>query len=347
MKKQWLHRVCVLILCLFTFVGCENLDGFPSISVLGESDFRIHVIDVGQGDSILVQSGTQTLLIDAGENAMGQRVVDYLDTLGITRLDYIIGTHPHSDHIGGLDDVIDAYPADIVILPSVSHTTRTYEDVLTAIYNRGLKVTKPVVGTEYTLGDATFQIIAPNSEVYDDLNDYSVGIRVVYGDTSYVFAGDADAISEEEMCKNGLDLSADVLKLNHHGSSYSNNKDFIDAVSPSDVVISVGADNSYGHPHKEVLADMKERGINVYRTDVMGTIVIISDGKHITIQSISASDIQDEGKSTTNEVYVTKSGSKYHKEGCTYIKGEYNLISADEAEENGYDPCSRCYATSP
>ena len=381
-KKQWLRCLFVLVFGILLMTGCQSIEtGTTSQETTGDG-IKIHFIDVDQGDSILIQSGEETLLIDAGENNMGDRVVSYLNSLGITTLNYVIGTHPHSDHIGGLDVVINEFQVEKVILPAVGHSTKTYEDVLTAISNQGLKITKPVVGTEYNVGDATFQIIAPNSEEYNDLNDYSVGIRLVYGNTSYVFAGDADAISEEEMCNNGLDISADVLKLNHHGSSYSNNKNFIDAVSPTYAVISVGAENSYGHPHKEVLEDMQQRGIEVYRTDYLGTIVITSDGNDITFQtgtigaqsngstsgnatgntqdtqensSYEADNVEsydeeeqedvstdDVKESTTEEVYVTASGSKYHREGCSYLKGNYSALSLEEAVEEGYTPCSRC-----
>lgn len=371
LKKQWLRYLLVLVFGVLLMTGCQSIEtGTTSQATTGDG-IKIHFIDVDQGDSILIQSGEETLLIDAGENNMGDRVVSYLNSLGISTLNYVIGTHPHSDHIGGLDVVINEFQVEKVILPAVGHSTKTYEDVLTAISKKGLKITKPVVGTEYHVGDATFQIIAPNSKEYNDLNDYSVGIRLVFGDTSYVFAGDADAISEEEMCNNGLDISADVLKLNHHGSSYSNNKDFIDAVSPTYAVISVGAGNSYGHPHKEVLEDMQQRGIKVYRTDYLGTIVITSDGNDITFQtgtngvqfngsadnveSDEANDIEsydeetqqdvstnDSNESTIEEVYVTTSGSKYHREGCSYLKGNYGALSLEEAVEEGYTPCSRC-----
>lgn len=365
-KKQWFRFLLMVAFAMLLMTGCQEEAKTTSSQEVAGDEIKIHFIDVGQGDSILVQSAGETLLIDAGENNMGDRVVAYLDSLGITTLNYVIGTHPHSDHIGGLDVVINEFQVEKVILPMVEHSTKTYEDVLLAIQEKGLKITKPVVGTEYSVGDATFQIIAPNSEEYSDLNDYSVGIRLVYGKTSYVFAGDADQVSEEEMCSNGLDISADVLKLNHHGSSFSNNKEFIDAVSPTYAVISVGEGNSYGHPHKEVLEDMQQRGIEVYRTDLLGTIVITSDGDEITFQTgatgeqstTSDADQQEVAESVTEqdssenemdemqneeEVYVTASGSKYHKEGCSYLNGDYSAVSLERAIEEGYTPCSRCY----
>ena len=346
-KKRWLALLLLLVLCTASFAGCQKIEADQNVWLEEkESDFQIHVIDVGQGDSILVHSGGQTLLIDAGENEMGDRVVSYLKEQGVTSLDYVIGSHPHSDHIGGLDVVIDAMKVDKVILPAVSHTSRTFEDVLLAIKRKGKKITKPVAGTEYTLGDASFQIIAPNSAHYDDLNDYSVGVRVTYGSTHYVFAADADSVSEQEMVESKWNLSANVLKLNHHGSRYSNRKEFLDAVSPDYVVISVGKDNSYGHPHAEVMAELKRRKIPIYRTDETGTILITSDGSKVAFQAqpskiTDAVPVKPEKKK--NQVYVTKTGTKFHKEGCSYLTQDAQSMPKEEALKEGYTACSRCF----
>lgn len=354
-RKRALCCILAMLLSLMLLSGCQSVDATEYETKVTGEEFRIHIIDVGQGDSILIESGGTTLLIDAGENDMGQRVVSYLEKQKITTLDYVIGTHPHSDHIGGLDVVIDAFDVGRVIMPVVEHTTKTYEDVLVAISEKGLKITKPVVGTEYELGEASFQIIAPSSSEYDDLNDYSVGIRLTFGKTHYVFAGDADQISEEEMCNSGLDLSADVLKLDHHGSRYSNQSGFLDAVKPTYAVISVGEGNSYGHPHEEVLEDMKERNVTVYRTDEEGTIVITSDGKNLEFSTekntLDQSEVSGKTDASKNEntvklptyVYVTESGSKYHEKGCSYLKGTTEKLTLEEAKEEGYEPCSRCY----
>ena len=359
----------------------EDIESESTVHVTGNG-MKVHFIDVGQGDSILVETDSHTLLIDAGENNQGTYVVNYLKSQGIDTLDYVIGTHPHSDHIGGLDVVIQQLDVSKVILPAVEHSTKTYEDVLLAIANKGLKITKPVVGTEYKLGEATFTIIAPNSAEYSDLNDYSVSIRLVYGDTSFVFTGDADTVSETEMVNNGLDLSADVLKLGHHGSAYSNNSFFLNAVNPTYAVISVGEGNSYGHPHREVLEDMQSRDVEVYRTDLQGTITIFSDGTDLTFEtqrtsnqsldsqinsandsamssnddaqsSVSTSkkeETVDESTKTENSsdttssetVYITESGTKYHRKGCSYLKSSIE-ISLEKAKSQGYSPCSRCY----
>ncbi len=258
---------------------------------------EVHFIDVGQGDAILIETDHAAMLIDAGENNKGTVVVDYLNTQQITKLDYVIGTHPHSDHIGGLDTVLDTFLVDKVIMPSVIHTTKTFEDVLDTLEDKNLKITKAVVGTQYILGPATFTVVAPNASSYEEMNNYSVGIKLTYGDTSFLFTGDAEKLAEDEMVANGIDLSADVLKLAHHGSAYSNSDSFLNAVSPTYAMINVGKDNEYGHPHVEALQAMLDRDIKVYRTDEQGTVVFTSDGTNISVNTedykITVADLEN------------------------------------------------------
>lgn len=244
---------------------------------------EVHFIDVGQGDAIFIETGNSTMLIDAGENNKGSLVREYLISQQVDKLDYVIGTHPHSDHIGGLDTILDSFEVNKVLLPDAVHTTDTFEDVLDSLEEQQLKVTRPVVGDRYSFGDASFTILAPNSSGYADLNDYSICIRLTYGNTSFLLTGDAEKLSEDEMMKNGLDLSAEVLKLGHHGSAYSSNTKFINAVSPSFAIISAGKDNKYGHPHAETLQVMQEYNIKVYRTDEQGSIIFTSDGQTVSV----------------------------------------------------------------
>ena len=246
---------------------------------------EVHFIDVGQGDSILIEAGPNSMLIDAGENNKGSDVVNYLQQHNITDLDYVIGTHPHSDHIGGLDTVINSIPVDNVIMPDVAHTTQTFEDILDSLEKNDLHITKPEVGTSYQLGAATFTIIAPNSNEYEDMNDYSVGIKLTYGNNSFLFTGDASSTSEEEMLQNDIDLTADVIKLSHHGSSTGSMDPFLEEVNPSYAVICVGEDNEYGHPHTEVLQSILNRRIKLYRTDKQGSVVFTSDGNTISVNT--------------------------------------------------------------
>lgn len=292
--KSTTHRGSILgiILILFLLAGCSltiETQAGPPISE--ESFLKVHFIDVGQGDATLIQQinqdNTYNMLIDAGNNGDGEYLVEYLKDQGVKTLDYIIGTHPHSDHIGGLDDVIKGFQVGAIIMPKVMANTRTFEEVMEAVSDKGLSITSPVPGTSYPLGEAEFTILAPNSDDYASLNDYSIANRIVFGSNSFIFTGDAEALSEEEILNNfnKRDLASDVFKLAHHGSSTSNTEDFLEAINPSYGIISCGQDNSYGHPHREIMAQLKARNILVFRTDLHGTIVINSDGKDISIET--------------------------------------------------------------
>ena len=292
--KSTTHRGSILgiILILFLLAGCSltiETQAGPPISE--ESFLKVHFIDVGQGDATLIQQinqdNTYNMLIDAGNNGDGEYLVEYLKDQGVETLDYIIGTHPHSDHIGGLDDVIKGFQVGAIIMPKVMANTRTFEEVMEAVSDKGLSITSPVPGTSYPLGEAEFTILAPNSDDYASLNDYSIANRLVFGSNSFIFTGDAEALSEEEILNNfnKRDLASDVFKLAHHGSSTSNTEDFLEAINPSYGIISCGQDNSYGHPHREIMAQLKARNILVFRTDLHGTIVINSDGKDISIET--------------------------------------------------------------
>jgi beta-lactamase superfamily II metal-dependent hydrolase len=288
--KQIMSRVSGIILLAVLSLFVNQYLNAPDSKVSMDTTNRdniveVHFIDVGQGDAILIEAEDSAMLIDAGENNKGSVVTDYLETQNITKLDYVIGTHPHSDHIGGLDTVISSIEVDKVILPSATHTTATFEDLLDALAENNLGITMAVAGDQYSLGPATFTVVAPNSPYYDDLNNYSVGIKLTFGDTSFLFTGDAGKLSEGEMLANGIDLSADVLKLSHHGSNTGNSDAFLEAVNPAYAMINVGADNDYGHPHAETLEAMLNHGIKVYRTDIQGTVVFTSDGKNISVNT--------------------------------------------------------------
>ena len=337
------------------------------------SEMKVHFLDVGQGDCELIESNGHFMLIDAGENDKGGFICSYLKSVGVEKLDYVIGTHPHSDHIGGLDVVINHFDVETVIIPEKEHTTKTFEDLLTAIENKNLEITFPVVGDVYSIGNASFTIIAPNKE-YEELNDWSVGIKLTNGENSFVFTGDAEAEAESDIINNQIDISADVLKLGHHGSSTSSSIPFLEAVKPTYAVINCGKENSYGHPHKETLAKLNDYNIQAFRTDEQGTIIASSDGKTITwstepsasIQSISLQEetttlpettleATTQSETTTLEtttieettkkeviVHITKTGKKYHSAGCQYLKKSDIETTLEAAKNMGLTPCSKC-----
>lgn len=329
-----------------------------------QSQMEVHFLDVGQADCILVKAGESAMLIDAGKNEDGGVIASYLDAQGITKLDYVIGTHPHEDHIGGLDVVIQTYDVAHVILPEKIHTSVTFEDVLTAIENKNLQITQAKAGDTYPLGGASFTVLAPNGEYKEDLNNWSVGIRLVFGSNSFVMTGDAERAAEEDMCANGLELSADVLKAGHHGSETSSSDAFLDAVAPSYAVISCGKDNQYGHPDQSLLNRLNKRNIQIFRTDEQGTVIAISDGSEITWSTLpstsmpgqttaqapseeenldaKAEDAVAQTESQPPIVHITESGEKYHRAGCRHLKDSDIEITLEEARTRGLTPCRVC-----
>lgn len=262
-----------------------------------DADLEIHFIDVGQGDCSLIKWEDSAMLIDCGERDQADKVLKYLKKQGVKKLDYIIATHPHSDHIGAMAEIISNVEAGKVIAPKVSSdmtpTTKTYERFLQALRDKGMRLTAAKPKTVYTLGSAaetegkkppSFEILAPNGD-YDDLNDYSVVIRLTYGSTSYLFTGDAEKKSETDILSLGEELDSDLLKVGHHGSSTSTSEDFLAEVSPKYCVIQCGVGNSYGHPHAETIEKIGNIGAKWYSTDRDGDIVVYSDGDSVYVQT--------------------------------------------------------------
>ncbi|MFA6940864.1 MAG: ComEC/Rec2 family competence protein [Clostridiaceae bacterium] len=297
MNNKKITRAILLLIIIFSIflVSCTTESSKPVLggNITAEEGtpdntktsgtLQVHYIDVGQADSILILQGTHAMLIDAGNNDDYELIYKYLNKQGIKNLEYVVGTHPHEDHIGGLDYIIKNFNIGKVILPkNAKSATKTYADVLKAISNKGLKAINPIPNTSFKLGEAACTILAPSSASYKDLNNYSVVVKVKFGDNSFLFEGDAEALSEMEMVKKGYDLKADVLKVGHHGSSSSTCAKFLAKVQPKYAVISVGKDNSYGHPQKGTMDRLKSSKVAVYRTDECGTIVALSDGKNIT-----------------------------------------------------------------
>jgi competence protein ComEC len=320
-------------------------------------NLKIHFIDVGQGDSILIQQGDRSMLIDAGDNQYEQRVVNYLKQNNVSKLDYVIGTHPHADHIGGLDAVINAFNIEKVIMPKVTHTSQTFEDVIIAIKNKGLKITTPHAGDTYTLGNAEFTIVAPNSSSYNNLNNYSIVLKLKHGNNSFLFTGDAENISENEILNKNHDINADVLKVGHHGSTTSTTPQFLNAVDPKYAVIQVGGNNRYGHPHTEVIERLLQRNIVIYRNDLHGTIIANSDGENIKFKigtspqqpnapPIQKKEISPATQDTIQASYIGNKNSKiFHYYTCFSLPIEKNRVyfeKREEAMEAGYKPCQRC-----
>ena len=247
------------------------------VEFVAQEDLLIDFIDVGQADSILIRNQDKTMLIDAGTNEAGETVVNYLKNLGITQIDYLIGTHPHEDHIGGLDDVISQFDIGQIYMPKIETTTKTFEDVLDAIEAKNSTITSPNKGDTLEIGQAQGQFMTDPILDEDNLNLSSLVIRIEFGNTSFLFMGDA----EEENEKTISWPKTDVLKVGHHGSSTSSSDDFLQQVQPKYAVIMVGEGNSYGLPKQETIDKLNKLGTQIYRTDEDGTIQMTSDGNEI------------------------------------------------------------------
>lgn len=333
-------------------------------------ELKVHYIDVGQGDSVFIQlPNGETVLIDGGSRSSGQIVSDYLEDHEVERLDYLVATHPHEDHIGGLTGIIEEYDIGEIYLPDVSHTSQTFENILLAIQSKDKGINKATAGSMILDKDGlSIKILAPeeNTDV-SNLNNYSIVLRLDYKDNSFLFTGDAETSSEKTMINNGYDLSVDVLKVGHHGSITSTSDEFLDMVEPIYAVISCGLDNIYGHPDQEILDKLNDMDIEIYRTDLEGHVIAISNGEDINFdktpsdkipsteasQSTSQSNsdtIEEESKSTgespvtdnIEEVYITNTGSRYHRVSCRTLGESKVAIGLELAKDLEYGPCGIC-----
>lgn len=258
------------------------------------NDLKVHFLSIGQADSILVQQGNKNLLIDSGYWMSGRPILRYLKNIGVNKLDYLIVTHPHNDHIGGLPRIINNIPIENVIINNKNpYKTRRYykkhNQLLKMINKRGINLIQPIAGKSIKIGDFSLEILAPNGDEYERINDYSVVTKLVYKNTSFLFAADAEEYSEMEMLKHNRDIKADVLKVGHHGSCTSSSEEFLRAVSPKYAVISVGYNSFYGQPDKCVLDRLNNIGAALYRTDKRGTIIVTSNGYNIKFNKKSCS----------------------------------------------------------
>lgn len=257
-----------------------GLSDDPSAPVSG-GEVQFHFIDVGQGDAALIRTEKGDILIDAGTNASEDELKAYLDSLGVTDIEYAVFTHPHEDHIGGADMVLNTYNVKNVVLPDATSTSKTFERMMDAIEAEKCEVIEATPDKTFKVGELTCTILAPISTSYTETNNYSVVIRADYGETSVLFTGDAETHSESEMLERyrfkGL-LDCDLLKVGHHGSDTSSSQAFLDAVTPVYAVISCGEGNSYGHPIQAILARYEAMKAEIYRTDLEGSIVFTSTG---------------------------------------------------------------------
>ena len=367
-RNRILTLVLILVLCLVAFACSSKEEVLGSIieapvqngGVQGSEVLKVHFIDVGQADAILIQGPKgENIVIDAGNNNDSDTVVNYIRKQGVKDLKAVIGTHPHEDHIGGLDAVITGFNVEKVYLPKAVHTSETFRDVLKAVSDKGIEVATAVKGVSIPVTGMTAEFIGPVSSEYDNLNNHSAVLKLIYGETSFLFQGDAEKESEKDILKSsmGSKLKADVLKVGHHGSASSTTPEYLEKISPKYAVIMVGLGNDYGHPHKETMELLKSKGIEVFRTDEQGTIVTESDGKNISFNVNSGSNANGTENSSAIKPYVDSAGNGLIK-GNINSKGEqiyhlpggayYNKTIPEkwfktelEAQEAGFRPSGK------
>lgn len=244
------------------------------------TNLTVTYLDVGQADSILIENNNQTMLIDAGNNEDGELLVKYFKEKGITQFNYLVATHPHEDHIGGMDNIINNFTINNIYMPDITTTTKTFLDVLNAIDSKNMTFKVPKIGETFTLGEATIEVIYTGNNK-QNLNNTSIVLKLTFDTTSFLFTGDATSEVEKEILNKNI--KADVLKVGHHGSKYSTTQEFLNKVNPKYAIISVGKNNSYDHPNEITLTKLKNKNIEIHRTDKEGTIIITSNGTNLTI----------------------------------------------------------------
>lgn len=285
MQNKILKKIILVLVVILSlsFAACSSESSSKKAPISTGNELKVHFIDVGQGDSILVQFKDKNLLIDAGPRSSSNDLLKYLKGINLTKLDYVVATHPHEDHIGGMPEIIKNFEIGEFYAPKKQASTKIFQTMVEDLKKKNHKINVAKTGVSLDMdSDISVEMIAPNSSDYENVNNYSAVIKVTYKDTSFLFTGDAEKLSEKEILQKKYDIKADVLKLGHHGSSTSSSKEFLDKVNPKIAVASLGKDNDYGHPHKEIIKAMKDRNITFYRTDELGTIVLKSDGKNIT-----------------------------------------------------------------
>jgi len=363
MKRKTNLIISFLVLAfLVVFGSIKGTDFFSGQSAAQAAPaLKFHFLDVGQADCILAQlPNGQIMLIDAGNNDDVSTIITYLKKQNVKKINYLVATHPHEDHIGSMDSVIRSFQIGKVYMPKATTTTKTFKDLLLAIKAKNLKINTAKAGTVIlNQGNLKINFVAPCGSNYDDLNNWSAVTRIQYGNNSFLLTGDAEALSEQEILSSGANLKANVLKVGHHGSSSSTSPAFLKAVAPKYAVISVGTGNKYGHPHKVTLTKLTNAKVQVYRTDQDGTIIATSDGKNITIKKLG-STIKPRAPNPGNIIapvipvapapgskgYIgNKNSKKFHLPSCSTLPAEQNRVyfkTREEAIKAGYVPCKRC-----
>ena len=345
MRQRIWNGLFALVL-LFSLSGCGGQESAAPPAEGGS--FQVHFIDVGQADAALVICDGHYMLIDGGNAEDSDLVYSYLERHGAKNLDYMVASHAHEDHIGGLSGALNYAKVDNALCPVTEYSSKVFQDMVKYLGQQGKTLTVPAPGDKFELGSARVEILGPVQE-YDDTNDTSIVLRIDYGETSFLFTGDMETGAEKDLLESGANVRATVLKAGHHGSDTSTGYQFLREVSPQYTVISVGEGNSYGHPSDEVLSRFRDAGAEVYRTDMQGHVIAESDGKTVTFRT------EKEADTATNptggpkvQIYVGNAGTeKFHLPDCASAQNiqEENrvvFLARIQAVLSGYEPCGRC-----
>lgn len=351
--KKWLALLVTLSLLL---CGCAEVvvmvpaETAQTGAPVSGDGLMIHFIDVGQADCALLECGGEYMIIDGGNVDDGQLVVSYLEQQGVEELEAVVCTHAHEDHVGGLPSVLAVFPAKAVYAPTKTYSSRCFDDFVYYTDQQRLEITLPNPGDTIALGEAGVTVLGPVKS-YADPNDTSIVIRVEYGESSFLFTGDMEVTAENDMLDywgDRVDWQSDVLKVGHHGSNTSTGYRFLYEVDPDYGVISVGEGNSYGHPHAEPLSRFQDAGVTLMRTDYLGTVVAVTDGKEITFtwgnQNAQPEDVEP-GEPVAQTFIGNKNSKKFHSPDCSSLPKEENRVTFNgyqEAVEAGYSPCGGC-----
>ena len=362
-NKRWLRRWMLVILCLIlAFVNVP----YPAEAAASDSKLEITFIDVGQADAALIQCDGHAMLIDGGNVADSSKMYTVMKNHKITQLDYVIGTHAHEDHIGGIAGALNYASVKTAYTPVTSYDSKAFQNFKKAVEKNGITLTVPKQGETFSLGNAECMVLAVNTE--SDTNNTSIVLRITFGDTSFLFTGDAEREVEQAILNSKQDIQSTVLKVGHHGSETSTSYLWLREVMPQYAVISVGKDNSYGHPTEEVLSRLRDAEVTTFRTDMQGDISCVSDGKTVefsvarnqdtdvfasvgpnsTQQTPQPTDSAMNGESVGQTYVLNTNTKKFHIPTCRSVKQmkdknkEDFCGSRDEVIAKGYSPCKIC-----